>query len=162
MTRRLTERQIVRILNAFNLEEKVAEFLAGFAPFVWENEDVPRSRYRWALLTPYGVVKVLVNPYRTTAGEAIAGDWIHCLLDEYERAGPCVQAYHGCGGYHWKWNIYAFVGPCHGLRDAAEVERRLHCALESFKRGVWRLFMPAYSCLAATTRGSHENPGVHS
>lgn len=136
--RRLTERQTVKLLNAFDLEGRVADFLASFAPYVWENDGYQGLGYRWALLTPYGMVKVRVCPFYkddlTTAG----GDWIHCILDEYMRAGPRVQF--ARRSYHWKWNTHAFVGPCHRITDPAEVTDRLEAALETFKRGVRALF----------------------
>lgn len=120
--RRLTFAQIDRIARGFNLEGQLAEYLGCDVA----DLDVAAG---FAVETSLGALKICIgrlwadNPLRSCPG----GDTIFCRFAEPRRAAGL-----GANPHSGKWNHHAFIAPCHGLTDPAEVTARLRGALSDF------------------------------
>jgi len=127
--RKLTERQIEKILAEYGFERRAHEILRQLAAagVAWQRpEDAsqrdgefysPAASRDWVIATRAGFLGVSVHD-----------DWIACVFDDAEAGRDHVDASVPSG----KWNHHAFVHAIHGRTERREVIDRLGGTLYGF------------------------------
>lgn len=149
--RKLTHRQIVKAVRAFDLEGKLEQLFAELGPLVWRKGDhTGGGKREIAICTRVGMLQVSLHRMhdpQTLAPLAGTVTGIYCAFDEPERAvevfGSVIAGTGHVNPCSGKWNHDAYVEPCHGLTDPEQVVNRLQvCALDSFRHGIERITIP--------------------
>lgn len=140
--RRLTEKQVSKILREYDFREKVVAFLGTLETrgLVWYKparvpaaDATPFDEIRWrAPITSYREIVVLTKV--GMLGLSIYEDSVCCIFEE-----PHLAARYFDVGANGKWNHHAFVGYCHGPSSREYMERRLHLTLIQFMRDVQQI-----------------------
>lgn len=146
--RKLTHRQIVKIVRTFDLEGKLEQLFEELGPLVWrKGEHTGGGCREIAICTRVGMLQVsLHRMHDPKTLEMLPGTvtGIFCAFDEpYAAVGVFGSIVAGTGHvnpYSGKWNHPAYVEAVHGLTNADQVTNRLQvCALDSFRRGLERI-----------------------
>lgn len=141
--RRMTAKQVERVLIEYNLNGKLEAFLISLGEYAYrvpsraelwpagqpEGARRPIAAYRaWVVLTRAGMLGVSQDREQ-------ASDAIMCVFDDPEEASRHVDATVPSG----KWNHHAFVGHCHGPTSREGMLRKLDRTWADFIRDVTRL-----------------------
>lgn len=151
MARKLTQKQVDKVLVEYNLSAKIVALMGELGAYAWRRpEEVwPEGgrpeffrpsieSYRdFVILTRGGMLGVSLAPVFTDGPEALrlGGDAVFCVFAEPEEArffvwGGDVSRPSG------KWNHHAFVAHCHGPTSRAEMIEKLDRMWDGFRKQI--------------------------
>lgn len=140
--RRMTEKQVERVLIEYDLNGKLEAFLLSLGEYAYrvpsrdelwpmgqpEGARRPSAALRaWVVLTRAGMLGV--------SGDPEPSDSIMCVFDDPKEASRHVDATVPSG----KWNHHAFVGHCHGPTSREDMLHKLDQTWATFVRDITEL-----------------------
>ena len=132
--RRLTAKQVAKVLREYNLPGRVEAYLATLGDLVWRHPpELPPVP--WEQKINHGGAWMRERVILTKAGPlgiSVYDDWIACVFDDADEGARLAGATRPSG----KWNHHAFVGYCHKPTDPQAMIWTLHDTLDRFIVGV--------------------------
>lgn len=138
--RRLTRKQVDKVLREYDLPGRVRAILEPLAPYVFENPRLPSAAYDERVGdSPARYRDTVVLTTIGPLGISVYDDWIACVFDDAEQGRIFVGASEPSG----KWNHHAFVSYVHKPTSKAAMVEELDRVLAHFRSRLAWITNPA-------------------